>query len=216
MKVRLLQATPVPKTLMAFAASVCYDSIPREKIVDHCFDSGHHSILEHVVFTFQIEEVSRALSHQLVRHRHATFSQRSQRYCIEEDLTFVIPPSIANSEYQMRYSEAITEIKKLYLEMIAAGIPAEDARYLLPNASSTTLVMTINLRSLINFMGLRLCAKSQGEIKNLAKTIKGVVTTEFPELATYLTPKCTPLGYCNEKQCCGLSPTKREVLRTKK
>ena len=212
MEVKLLQATPFPKAVIAQAASVCYDSIPHDRIVDHCFESGHHSVLEHAVFTFEISGVSRALSHQLVRHRIASFSQRSQRYCTEDGFEYITPQSIVDEGYGPLYDELMNNIQVLYSRMVQDGVPGEDARFVLPNATTTKLSMTINLRSLMNFMGLRCCSHSQWEIRELANLMKAELLKTAHELEPFLQPKCIHIGYCSEKKCCGLMPKKKDVI----
>ena len=160
MEVELVAHTPDPAWVIEQAASVCYDSTPtREcKLVMQCYRSGHHSVLEHASFTFKISGISRACSHQLVRHRMASYSQRSQRYCDEDGFEYVTPPSIELSSYHDSIENALDEYVHLKNSM---GRPAEDARYILPNACVTTIYVTMNLRSLINFMRERLCNRAQ-------------------------------------------------------
>ena len=133
MEAELVAHTPDPAWVIEQAASVCYDSIPtREcKLVMQCYRSGHHSVLEHASFTFKISGISRACSHQLVRHRMASYSQRSQRYCGEDGFGYVTPPSIELSSYHDSIENALDEYVHLKNSM---GRPAEDARYVLPNA----------------------------------------------------------------------------------
>lgn len=217
MKVRLLHHTPSPKEFIGNIASICYDSIPSEKIVDHCFDSGHESVLEHVTFTFKIEGVSRALTHQLVRHRIASPTQRSQRYVVEDCFDYVVPPTLrTNTEIECEYHALLQHIQEFYNKAVQHGIPAEDARYILPNATVSTIVITMNLRSLINFMHLRLCQHSQWEIRELAREMAFYVGSVAPELTRFLEPECIHLGYCRQRKSCGLMPLKKKVLEGKK
>lgn len=212
MEVKLLQATPFPKALISQAASVCYGSIASDRIVDHCYDSGHHSVLEHAVFTFEISGVSRALPHQLVGHGITSFSQRSQRYCTEDKFEYITPDSLLSEGYGPLYDELMENIQVLYNRMVEDGVPAEDAGFILPNAAATKLSMTINLRSLMHFLGLRLWGKAQWEIRKLANMIKNVVVKSSPELMPFLQPKCVHIGYCSEKKYCGLMPKKKDVI----
>lgn len=130
---------------------------------------GHLSTLEHVTFTFAIEGVSRVLTHQLVRHRIASYSQQSQRYVKEHDFETIVPASIASKpEAKAKFDKLMTEIQAMYDEFIALDIPAEDARYILPNATETKIVCTFNARSLLNFFSLRCCTRAQWEIRALA------------------------------------------------
>ena len=188
MKVTLIQATPNPVETIAQIASICYDSNPKNPLalVKHLYDNGHLSVFEHIYFTFKIEDISRACSHQLVRHRHCSFTQRSQRYCSEEDFTVVAPRSILNGE-DKGYWEIMTEIGNSYRELQASGIRNEDARYLLPNACTTELYLSCNLRELIHIANERLCIKAQWEIRELVMKMVSLVD---PKLQYMLVPKC--------------------------
>ena len=130
MKVELIQYTEDPVKAIETAASTCYDSqTTNGRIMRHCYKSGHHSVLEFAEFTFRISGVSRALTHQLVRHRMASFAQRSQRYCMEDGFEYVTPASVKrNDAAQEIYERTVGEIRRAYGELISMGIPAEDAR----------------------------------------------------------------------------------------
>lgn len=134
MKVTLIQATPNPIETIAQIASICYDSDPANPmgLVKHLYRNGHHSVFEHIYFTFKIEGISRACSHQLVRHRHCSFTQRSQRYCSEDGFGFVTPDTVDSG----RFANDMEDIKDWYEEYQNNGVPNEDARYVLPNACS--------------------------------------------------------------------------------
>lgn len=164
MQVKLVRHTPEPERTVAMSARLCYSPIGaaqlEEKISDEqaaklvrkLVSMGHFSTLEHVTFTFAIEGVSRVLTHQLVRHRIASYSQQSQRYVKEHDFETILPGTIAkNPEAKEKFEQLMTEIQDLYNEFTAMGIPAEDARYILPNAAETKIVCTFNARSLLNF-----------------------------------------------------------------
>jgi thymidylate synthase (FAD) len=141
MKVTLIQATPNPIETIAKIASICYDSDPKNHLglVKHLYKNGHHSVFEHVYFTFKIEGISRACSHQLVRHRHCSFTQRSQRYCSEEGVGFVTPHTIDKDLF--KHDTHVAELAYLaYLEW--ESVPNEDARYILPNACETSLYLS--------------------------------------------------------------------------
>lgn len=185
MKVTLVQATPNPVETIAQIASICYDSDPKNpvKLVEHLYKGGHHSVFEHIYFTFKIEGISRACSHQLVRHRHCSFTQRSQRYCSEDGFEYVIPDTIP--EVDMEY--CMTRTKEWYHELQADGIPNEDARYVLPNACATSLYLSCNLRELIHIANERLCTRAQWEIRNLVREMCKLVD---PQLQFMLVPKC--------------------------
>ena len=188
------------------------------KLIRHVLDSGHHSVLEHASFTFFISGVSRALSHQLVRHRiGVSYSQQSQRYCAFEDgFNYVIPPSISKDpELLGKFRELMTQINDTYQYFLGKEVPAEDARMVLPNACTTNLTVTINLRALMHFCEERMCTCAQGEIRQMARSMAKLITDKIPELKEYLREKCYRLGYCNEnsKRSCGRKPLKSEVFK---
>lgn len=179
------------------------------KLLDHLLTSGHHSPFEHVSFTFAIEGLSRAASHQLVRHRMASYSQQSQRYVSMKKLDWVTPPKIQRKpELAQAFKEAVENVHRLYTRMLEQGIPAEDARYILPNAACTNLVMTMNARELIHVCSVRLCLRAQWEIRELFTHVKSEVETVAPRIGAELMIKCDRLGYCDEKESCGLYPTR--------
>lgn len=193
MKVRLLQFTPNPIEFIAEQASICYDSDPKNPLalVNHLYKNGHHSVFEHVYFTFSIEGISRACSHQLVRHRHSSPTQRSQRYCDEDGAVFIMPESIRNNEEAEKiFLELAGRIEKAYVDLKAAGVPNEDARSVLPNACSTKLVVSMNLRELIHMSNERLCARAQSEIRNVVKLMVSEVAKADNRLSFMLVPKC--------------------------
>lgn len=189
MNVTLIQATPNPIETIATIASICYDSNPKNplKLVEHLYKNGHHSVMEHIYFTFKIEGISRACSHQLVRHRMCSFTQRSQRYCSEDGVNVVLPPSIDVSDRYWEYNSGILESRASYSTLVGMGTPQEDARYLLPNACETSLYLSCNLRELIHICNERLCVKAQWEIRELAWKMVELVN---PELKFMLVPKC--------------------------
>lgn len=189
MKVSLIQATPNPVETIAKIASICYDSDPKNPLglVKHLYRNGHHSVFEHIYFTFKIENISRACSHQLVRHRHCSFTQRSQRYCSEDGFSFVVPDSVKNIDELGGYDSFIEEVDEHYHELIVHGVPNEDARMVLPNACCTSLYLSCNLRELIHICNERLCSKAQWEIRELVQEMVKLVN---PELQFMLVPKC--------------------------
>lgn len=189
MKVTLIQATPNPIETIAQIASICYDSDPSNALglVKHLYRNGHHSVFEHIYFTFKIEGVSRACSHQLVRHRHCSFTQRSQRYCSEDGFVVVEPESIREIDTKRGYFGLMETIGEHYNELQGNGIPNEDARYVLPNACATSLYLSCNLRELIHLANERLCLRAQWEIRNLVREMIAQVPTE---LHFMLVPKC--------------------------
>lgn len=189
MKVSLIQSTPNPIETIAQIASICYDSNPKNplKLVTHLYKNGHHSVMEHIYFTFKIEGISRACSHQLVRHRHCSFTQRSQRYCSEDGFKVVFPNSIRKADETDRYCDVMDAIEFHYEKLQALGIPNEDARYVLPNACTTDLYLSCNLRELIHICNERLCTRAQWEIREL---VKQMVALCPEELHFMLVPKC--------------------------
>ncbi len=186
MKVTLVQATPNPIETIAQIASICYDSDPKNPLalVEHLYNNGHMSVMEHIYFTFKIEGISRACSHQLVRHRHCSFTQRSQRYCSEDGFEYVTPPTVDDGLF---WNE-MTEIQDWYKYHQERGsVPNEDARYILPNACATSLYLSCNLRELIHMCNERLCTRAQWEIRELVTNMRQLVD---PQLQFMLVPKC--------------------------
>lgn len=189
MQVTLVQGTPNPIETIAKIASICYDSDPKDplKLVKHLYANGHHSCFEHIYYTFKIEGISRACSHQLVRHRHCSFTQRSQRYCSEDGFGFVMPKSIEEVDEVGGYVNFIDMVDAHYHELVALGVPNEDARMVLPNACTTSLYLSCNLRELIHIANERLCTRAQWEIREV---VKQMVALTDPALRFMLVPKC--------------------------
>jgi thymidylate synthase (FAD) len=187
--VRLLFHTPEPDRAVAVAARLCYapvgaaelmeamDEAAVRKVLKVIMESGHLSALEHASYTFAIDGVSRAMTHQLVRHRLASYNQQSQRYVsYEDDPYFVVPPDVATDPDALaRYNEATASAFASYREMIDAGVAPEDARYLLPNAMETKIVVTMNIRELLHFFELRCCKRAQWEIRDVALAMLDLV-----------------------------------------
>ena len=199
MNVSLIQSTPNPIETIAQIASICYDSSPKNpmKLVTRLYKNGHHSVFEHIYFTFKIEGISRACSHQLVRHRHCSFTQRSQRYCSEDGFEYVIPPTIDEDDLWMNM-DVITAWYENYQK---DGVPNEDARYVLPNACTTDLYLSCNLSELIHICNERLCTRAQWEIREL---VQKMVALCPEELHFMLVPKCkSGRIICNSP--CGVS-----------
>lgn len=220
MKVEIISHTSDFFGTIAKAASVCYDSVPSLKIVKGCIKSGHHSVLEHSSFTFKIEGISRACSHQLVRHRIASYSQRSQRYCTENGSIDYVLPSTERKKFYIPFYE---EEQEYYNFLIGEGEKPEDARMVLPNACPTTIFVTMNLRSLSHFMNERLCTRAQREIRNMALAMKTAIldSADFTEeekeiFKMLLVPKCEAnfdLHICPEQKSCGRSKTAKEIAK---
>ena len=188
------------------------------KLISRVISSGHFSTIEHIQISFAISNVSRACTHQLVRHRHMSFSQKSQRYVKEKgQFDYLTPPTIGrNPELKEKYNEFMGKISKFYEELTQAGIPAEDARFILPNATSSSMVASLNLREMIHLANIRLCTRAQDEIRLLVRLMCNELVKQEPWLKPYLVPKCERLGYCDEDKSCGRMPTKEELLKDKK
>ena len=214
MKVELINYTKNPVESIETAASTCYDSqvTADGRIMRHCYKSGHHAVLEFCDFSFRISGVSRALTHQLVRHRMASYAQRSQRYCVEDGFEFVTPSSVSKSaDAKAIYENTVETIKRAYSDLLALGVPAEDARMLLPNACCTEICVKMNLRELIHFCNERLCACAQWEIRAMTREMVKAVVDVAPELKAFLVPKCeahAPYSFCTESKSrsCGRHP----------
>ena len=170
------------------------------KLIERVISSGHYSTIEHIQVSFAISNVSRACTHQLVRHRHMSFSQKSQRYVKEKgQFDYLIPPTIErNPELKEKFVNFMSEISDKYQEFIDAGIPAEDSRAVLPNATATSMVASLNLRELIHIANLRLCSRAQYEIRMMVKGMCDALTAEEPWLKPYLVAKCDRYGFCDE------------------
>jgi thymidylate synthase (FAD) len=195
------------------------DPAKQRKLIQGVIESGHGSTIEHIVFTFGISGVSRTLSHQLVRHRAGVaFDQQSQRYVTFKGASTMLPSTVAEAEPDLRerYEQQIEGSMELYGDLVAAGIPGEDARFVFPNATRTNLVMTTNLRALIHMSGLRLCTMAQWEIRRLFQLIRHEIFEVSPFLGSFLAPKCVALGYCDEMgnrdEHCPIRPHKDNVL----
>ena len=183
------------------------------KLIERVISSGHYSTIEHIQVSFAISNVSRACTHQLVRHRHMSFSQKSQRYVKEKgQFDYIIPPTIEkNPELKEKFVNFMGEISKIYTEFTDAGIPAEDARFVLPNATSTSLVASLNLREMIHLANLRLCTRAQYEIRTMVRLMCDELIKEEPWLKPYLVPKCERYGFCDEDKSCGRVKTRSEL-----
>ena len=217
MQVELLYHTPDPERAVATAARLCYapvgaselmESLSDErirKVLTTILESGHLSTLEHASYTFAIDGVSRALTHQLVRHRLASFNQQSQRYVrFDDGLQTIKPESIENNpEANKLFDEMIEQTVNAYEAFLEAGIPAEDARYILPNAAETKIVVTMNIRELLHFFTLRCCNRAQWEIRGLAWKMLELVRPTAPFIFADAGPSCVR-GACPEgKMTCG-------------
>ena len=200
-----------PKTPREDWDDIAQGVVSREKIiafVEERLKTGHVSPLEQVVFWFGISGVSRSLSHQFVRHRIGiSFEQQSQRYVRftgknEERLDYVMPDSWKEAGKEAEFEQLMTEITRVYREAVAAGIPAEDARFVLPNAAPTNFQIMVNFAELLHIADLRLCTRAQWEIRQMVAKMRSEVVKRVPELGRYLQPKCGEkrLGYCDEDE----------------
>lgn len=183
------------------------------KLIERVISSGHYSTIEHIQVTFAISNVSRACTHQLVRHRHMSFSQKSQRYVKEKgQFDYIIPPTIERDEnLKSKFVDFMNKISEQYQKFVEAGIPAEDARFVLPNAAASSLVASLNLREMIHLANLRLCTRAQYEIRTMVKMMCDALVAEEPWLKPYLVPKCERLGFCDEDKSCGRVKTREQL-----
>lgn len=250
MNVRLIEHTPNPDKVVAVAAKLCYsragvDDIEKklsdeetEKFVQMLVDMRHESPLEHVSFTFAAEGISRACTHQLVRHRIASYSQQSQRYVKLEQFEYIVPPNIsAVPEAEKKFKDAmeadqrtyneIADIlfKKHYDEMVSGGMDdkkaksaaekkaIEDARYVFPNACETKIVLTMNARTLLHFFNKRCCERAQWEIRDMADLMLAEAKKAAPFIFKNAGPGCV-CGPCPEgPMSCGKTALMREKYR---
>ena len=213
MIVRLLAHTPDADRICAAAAHSCYsedsaadllETVDPAKMLRHVIGMGHHSVIEHAVFTFSVEGVSRALTHQLVRHRIASFSQQSQRYVRLSEPTYVVPETVKRDPEAMKvYEETMDGIWDSYSKLIGMGIPAEDARYVLPNGCTTNITITMNARELLHFFSMRCCNRAQWEIREMADEMLRLCKEVSPVIFSDAGPACIR-GPCPEgKKTCG-------------
>ena len=217
MHVELLYHTPDPERAIATAARLCYapvgaaelmETMPDERVrsvLSTIMGSGHFSTLEHASYTFAVDGVSRALTHQLVRHRIASFNQQSQRYVkFTGGLATVKPESVAASaETEAVFDAAIDAAIEAYRKLLAAGVPAEDARYLLPNAAETKIVITMNVRELLHFFELRCCNPAQWEIREMARRMLELARPTAPFVFADAGAPCVRGACPEDKMTCG-------------
>jgi len=228
MNIELLHHTPDPEQTIALAARLCYSPVGieelREKIssgdirqfIDKIMSLGHHSVLEHASFTFGVEGISRVTSHQLVRHRLASYSQQSQRYVSHvERFDAVMPPSIAAHEEAKRiFDFTVGVVHQAYSQLVEMGVQPEDARYLLPNATETKVIITMNARELLHFFRLRCCERAQWEIRDMAVGMLKLAKQVAPTIFQTAGPGCLA-GPCPEGEfCCGRIAQVRKQFRS--
>lgn len=240
LNVKLLEVSKNAISLIYAACRQCYSSefagdIFKDKekdlkkqadFVKRVVAQGHESPLEHVKFTFAVEGVSRALSHQLVRHRIASYSQQSQRYVKEKDFDYIIPPAIKKDKsLKAEFENLMEEIQKSYQKITdffksqgKVGEQAnQDARYVLPQATETKIVVTMNCRELLHFFKQRCCSRAQWEIRELANKMLEICQRHLSAVFEGAGAKCESLGFCpeGEKFSCGKYPLKEKVLPKK-
>ena len=206
MNVKLIRYTPDADQLAGQAAAVCTNSDNPEKALQHALASGHESVIEHASFTFLAEDVSRSLLAQLTRHRIASFSVQSQRYVDMSDARALLPDSIDNDEEALGlYAFTVDAAFSAYNTLIGLGIPKEDARMVLPEATFTKILFTMNARELKHFFGLRMCNRAQWEIRDMANAMYHQVIDVAPVIFKDAGPGCWR-GKCPEKKPCGNPP----------
>ncbi len=220
MQVKLIDYARAPLEKLYAAFRTCYSSdspieiwqkiegqhISSDRIREFIADrlkTGHASPLEQVVFWFAIAGVSRSLSHQFVRHRIGiSFEQQSQRYVKfnRDKLAFVMPQSWRQAGLEEEFAQLLSKTSELYDKALKGGIPAEDARFVLPNAAPTNFHVMVNFAELLHICDLRLCVRAQWEIRRMVALMRAEVKRVLPELAVYLQPKCgeNRMGYCDE------------------
>ena len=225
MKVLLLKYTDNPEKAITLAAKICYSANSFEEISNQIDEKqsaadfvrmlkslGHESALEHVSFTFGIEGISRAATHQLVRHRIASYSQQSQRYVSMKNTEFIVPDKIADNEKANKiFNNCLDQIKHAYQQLNELDIPKEDARYILPNACASNIVVTMNARELLHFFSLRCCQRAQWEIRLLAEKMLSLVKEAAPVVFENSGPECVRTNCPEGKMSCG----KTKEMRTK-
>lgn len=242
MKVTLIQKPQNPLDVIYTAARTCYSAKQiheiwkdakntnqekKEQLVRSVLESGHLSILEHVSYTFAVDDIIRIITQQLVRHRVAAYSQQSQRYVKMGDLLDAIeknaPPIIRHSKsameaYMVAAKQALDNYNHIFEQLISEGYSqeqaAENARNALPNCCPSNIMFTMNLREFIHVCGVRRCSRAQDTIQELFDWVFEIINDDFPFIGPWLEPQCRRLGYCPEtRNSCGLMPLKKEVIR---
>lgn len=235
LKVVLLQHTPAMEELVSQAARLCYSPASIEDLkaqverkdqtafIEKLIDMHHLSPIEHISFTFGVEGISRACSHQIVRHRIASYSQQSQRYVGQHSkngktFKFVIPPSIEKIGRKQWFIEKIEAIQKWYDELVEAlGSTGEktfeDARFLLPNATETKIIITMNARELLHFFCVRCCNRAQWEIRALAVEMLRLARQASPHIFKDAGPGCISDKCPEGKMSCGKMTEVREIFK---
>lgn len=186
--------------------------IKPEDYLSKIIKDGHLSIVEHNMYVFYVTGISRVTSHQLVRKRIASYSQQSQRYVDADNFVYITPEAIKKSKFGEEYEDLIKQSHLLYQKLIQKGIEREDARYILPNATSTQLIVSMNAHALIDFFAVRICKRSQWEIQELAEKMLEEVRKVSPIIFKNAGAFCEFYGYCPENdKSCGKAPTLDEL-----
>lgn len=219
--VKLITHTPEPEKIVAIAAHFCYSNLSTDQIINQISTDEiarrirmlnklqHESPFEHASFTFSVSNISRACMAQLTRHRIASFSVKSQRYVNERNFMYVAPPAVGDSE---QYRKVMGEISRAYRRLKKLGLKNEDARFVLPNACTTQLIMTMNARSLKNFFSLRCCYRAQWEIRDVANKMLMQCKDVAPLLFENSGPPCIR-GKCHEGKLAADCPMKKQKLK---
>ena len=228
-QVELISYPPEAEMIAKMAGLICYSaednleeikskaSIKPDEYLSKIIKDGHLSIIEHNVYVFHVTGISRACSHQLVRKRIASFSQQSQRYVDADNFVYITPDKIKKSKHCEEYENLIKQSHVLYQKMVQEGIEREDARYILPNATSTQLIISMNAHALIDFFAARICKRSQMEIGELAEKMLEEVRKVAPTIFRKAGAFCDFYGYCPENdKSCGRAPTIEELKGEKK
>ncbi|MDR1692757.1 MAG: FAD-dependent thymidylate synthase [Oscillospiraceae bacterium] len=224
--VSIIAHTPEPERVVAAAARNCYsdtgptalleglDRETAESFLQKIASLGHESVLEHASFTFSLENVSRALLAEITRHRIASFSVKSQRYVRETGFSHILPPTVQeNDEALAVFDRAMEAAGEAYRALLELGIPPEDARFVLPNACCTHIVVTMNARELLHFFRLRCCNRAQWEIRSVASEMLRLARNAAPALFCKAGPSCV-WGACGEgRMSCGRQDAVRERYR---
>lgn len=231
MLVKIVSHTPEPELAVVVAARTClsdeaYEDIWRKmsdidisRILATVIAKGHHSVLEHANFTFSISGVSRVLTHQLVRHRMASYSQLSQQRADASELGFVVPPEVRKDPNVVKkYLDLISQCQELYTDMLAKGLSLGSARYILPSAFTSRIIVTINARSLFNLLALRMCAAEEWEFRQVGTLMYKELMRVAPGIFKYAGTTCETEGICVEgeigKNCPRLLQNKASLLNT--
>ena len=227
LKIELISYTKDPEITCAKCASLSwrrkgmkdFSLDEAREIIRRVLSFGHESVIEHASFTFFVEGVSRALTHQLVRHRIASYTQQSMRYVNLSKLEryFIKPKSIVkNQKLNKLFDDVMTKCKKSYDSFVKRGIPPEDARFVLPIATQTKIAITMNARELRHFFAMRCCLRAQWEIRELANRILKLCKSVAPSLFENAGPSCIRLKYCPENELtCGKLEQVLEMYRDK-